>query len=719
MVTSMGLKTLKTTNLTRRFGSGLKPSGNGKASSAAEQAMTSREVELTPAAIWHAVAGSPITDDLLEWPADLFALTEVILERTQAYRFALSPPGGVEWPPSRFPSWSDVVEQAGRQWGVWVEDRKSAFPGPLAEEWSIFRERAGMPLEHLAEGRDWQMCEALLTLHAIADEACAGLGMPLDRSNGKGCIYRAHGRELLARTGSLARIRSGFVRVLPKVCTPPNGTSLRSFSRYACAHGPGVEARWHKVPVCRSGTEPQARHANLLLLPWPLRVRESDFRPVEGSVQRRTKEPFGLFEFAPSERLDLDLVDRLLVAARDEVDSVDGVLLPESAVDETDISDLEALLDRHGVAMLITGVRQRSPQAGRLPNNWVHMGVNPRLEKGASVPGSAGEQWFHIRQNKHNRWSLDEGQILQYHLGGALHPHTRWWEAMDVPRRTIHFLEHGDEIALVSLVCEDLAQIDSVAEVIRSVGPTAIVTPLLDGPQLGSRWAARYASVLADDPGSAVVTLTSFGMVQRCRPHARESSPIVALWKDPVRGLREIPLEPGAQGVLLTLCYDSATRRSVDGRCPVDNATECFDVAVHQVRAGSAGLASPESRFPTLSPHALELDELSILTAWTQALVEAMAYAPDRVEWLLADACAGAPWRRALRIAEPSPPLCEAIGFVGRAIRSVAPSGGPPALDALHIWSREDRPEEQRLERLVRRVLRSTLEPFRARQAVA
>jgi hypothetical protein len=31
---------------------------------------------------------------------------------------------------------------------------------------------------------------------------------------------------------------------------------------------------------------------------------------------------------------------------------------------------------------------------------------------------SVGERWFHIRQNKHHRWSLDEGQILQYHLGG-------------------------------------------------------------------------------------------------------------------------------------------------------------------------------------------------------------------------------------------------------------------------------------------------------------
>jgi hypothetical protein len=680
------------------------------------QAMNSQTEEPTPASTWYGLAGSPLTDELLEWPADLFALTNVILERTEAYRFVLSPPCGAEWPPRRFcPRWSDAVEEASRQWSVWVEDRKSAFPDLLAEEWGLFRERAGMPLEDLAEGRDWRMCEALLTIHAIADEACAGLGMALDRSDGKGCLYRARGRELLARTGSLARIKSHSVRVLPKVRTPPNGTSLRSFSRYAWVHGPGVKVEWHKLPVRRGGTEPHARHANLLLLPWPLRVRESDFRPLESSVQRLAKEPFGFFEFAPSERLDLDLVSRVIVAARDEVDSVDGVVLPESAVDESEVNDLETLLDRHGVAMLITGVRQRSPQPGQLPSNWVHIGASARLEKGASLPSSIGEEWFHIRQNKHNRWSLDEGQILQYHLGGALHPHIRWWEAMNVPRRTVHFVEHGDEIALVCLVCEDIAQIDGVAEVIRSVGPTVVIIPLLDGPQLSSRWAARYASVLADDPGSAVLTLTSFGMVQRSRPHGRDSCPVVALWKDPVRGRREIPLEPGAQGVLLTLCGDRATRGSADGRCPVSNVNDYFDVAVHQIRAGSAGPGLSISQSGTLGPRALQTDELTILTGWAQALAEVLAYAPECVEPLLADAHPGAPWRAALQIAEPSAQLSEAIYCIGRAIRTVTSAKGVATLDALQILCQEDGPDQHGLELLVRRVLRSTLEQVRSR----
>jgi hypothetical protein len=434
---------------------------------------------------------------------------------------------------------------------------------------------------------------------------------------------------------------------------------------------------------------------------------------MQGSVHSVDKESFGFFEFAPSEKLDLDLVSRLIVAARDEVDSVDVVILPESAVDESEIDELEAVLDRHGVVMLITGVRQRSSQPQQLPGNWVHLGVSPRLEKGASAQSSTGEQWFHVRQNKHHRWSLDENQIYQYHLGGALHPQIRWWEAMEVPRRAVQFVELGDGITLVFLICEDLAQIDNVAEVVRSVGPTLIYAPLLDGPQLSSRWAARYASVFADDPGSAVATLTSYGMVQRCRPHGRDASPVVGLWKDPVRGLREVSLEPGAQAVLFTTCGGRATRRSADGRHPVDNVTEYFDVAVYQVRAGAA--KSPLSHFQptTLAPSALESDELTILAGWAEALAEALVYDPECVEALLADAQKNSPWRVKLGIPEPSPRLSQTIDFVSQAVRGVASQNGNLSFDAFHISLLEDRPAEDALDRLVRRVLRSTLEQVR------
>ena len=677
--------------------------------------VNSNREESTPASIWHALAGGPITDEILNWPADLFALTYMILERSEAYRFVLSPPPGRVWPPKSFPTWADMVDEAGRQWSVWVDDKTSTFPVILADEWKVFCDRVDSPLDELAEGSDWRMCEAVLTLHAIADEACAGLGISLDGSDGRACVYRARGRELLARRGSLARIPTRSLRVLPKVRTLADGASLRSLSRYACVLDRGVEIRWHKVPVRRNGTDPGVRHANLLLLPWPLRARESDFHPLDGSVRRPSKDAFGFFEFAPSEGLDLDLVERLILAARDEVDSVDVVLLPESAIEESEISALEGVLGRYGVTMLVAGARQRLAEPGRLPGNWVHIGINPKLEKGASLPDSACEPWFHIRQNKHHRWLLDERQILQYHLGGALHPHIRWWEATDVPRRSIQFVELGDEITFVSLVCEDLAQIDDVAEVIRSVGPTFVYTPLLDGPQLSSRWAARYASVLADDPGSAVLTLTSYGMVQRSRPHGRDSSPVVALCKSPARGFREIPLESGAEGVLLTVCGDCATRHSIDGRRPIDNMTEYFDAAVYQVRASAAGSPLPAAESAADAQRVIEGDDLTILTGWAQALAEALAYAPECVESLLADARGTTPWRAMLGIPEPSRRLDDALRFLERAV--LVDAAIPPIVEAVLMSCCEPRLTEDGLDAFVRRVLRSAIEQVRARQA--
>jgi hypothetical protein len=404
----------------------------------------------------------------------------------------------------------------------------------------------------------------------------------------------------------------------------------------------------------------------------------------------------------------------MLVAAKDEAGSVDVVILPESGIDETDIEGLEAVLDHHGVIYLQTGVRQRVPEPGRHPRNWVHTGVNPMLEKG--VPPPSSREWFHIPQNKHHRWSLDEGQIHQYHLGGRLYPHIRWWEAMEVPRRSVQLVEVA-ELTIVTLVCEDLAQNDDVAELIRSVGPTLVVTVLLDGPQLTSRWSARYASVLADDPGSAVLTLTSYGMVQRSRPRGRDASPVIALWKDPARGSREISLEPGAQGVLLTVCIDRATRRSADGRWPVDNGTHAFDVAVQQVRAASAGSGSRGPVSATPAPRALEVDELTILTGWAEALAEALAHAPERAETLLNEASGGSPWRPSLGIPEPSPRLSEAIELVAEAVSAATPPGGVPTFDGLLAKAREGRADEEPLAALVRRVLRATLEQLRTRLA--
>jgi hypothetical protein len=101
-----------------------------------ESLMGERAGEPTLASTWEALAGARITDELLEWPADVFALTNVVLDRSEAFRFVLSPVGA--WPPARFFDWAGAVDEAGRDWSAWVEGRRTALAELLREEWSVF-----------------------------------------------------------------------------------------------------------------------------------------------------------------------------------------------------------------------------------------------------------------------------------------------------------------------------------------------------------------------------------------------------------------------------------------------------------------------------------------------------------------------------------------------------------------------------------------------------
>jgi hypothetical protein len=138
--------------------------------------------------------------------------------------------------------------------------------------------------------------------------------------------------------------------------------------------------------------------------------------------------------------------------------------------------------------------------------------------------------------------------------------------------------------------------------------------------------------------------------------------------------------------------------------------TEYFDAAVSQIRAGPAKSALSDAQPTPVVPPALGNDELSILTGWGQALAEALVYDPECIEALLAEAQGNSPWRAEFGIPDPSPQLSKAIYFIGQAVRAVASLNGHLTLDAVHISLLEDGSAEDALDRLARRVLRSTLE---------
>src|SRR5262245_6152650 len=211
-------------------------------------------------------------------------------------------------------------------------------------------------------------------------------------------------------------------------------------------------------------------------------------------------------------------------------------------------------------------------------------------------------------------------------------------------------------------------------------------------------------------------------MAQRSRPPGVDASPIVALLKDADQGFREIPLEPGAQAVLLTAAGSRTIRRTADGRRPVDTGTHYFGAAVHQIRASDAGSNSSSADTSSTDagetlPRVLDVDDLTILTGWAEAVAETLAYAPERIPALVEEARPGAAWRSELGIAEPSQGLVEAIESLDKTMAAATGAAGPPTFDLVLAAVREARSGEQPLDEMVRNVLRSTLEQLRSRQS--
>ena len=505
------------------------------------------------------------------WPPDAFALCNLVLDHTESFRFAVSPPSGRQWPPN--PLWNARVAEAAAQWRVCAGRGTSALPPLVDECWGTISRARQIPLADVASGDAWEVCEALLTLQAVADEACAGLAareMPSGRS------FESRAWKVLLEHGSLSHLSPHRVRVVPKTNLAPRGITIRSLSRYLGLVYESVDVRWRRVETTEPSTGPRRRPRkyNLMLVPWPLTVRATDFSPAPNPLGNMPSDLFGFFEFTPSSRLKVTDVSALLAAAHRQGLRADGVVLPESAVEWAEVAALEDALAEQGASVLIAGVRERPTTTG-FGRNYVHF----------SVHGDEG--WQGTDQVKHHRWCLDGSQIHQYHLSRVLDPHKLWWEAIDIGARALQVVDVGGGTTTVPLICEDLARMDEVADVLRRIGPSLVIALLLDGPQLTTRWPCRYASVLADEPGSSVLTLTSAGMAMRSRLPGLPTSRAVALWNDRSGGLHEIELAPGAQAVMVTATERTKTLWTADGRRH-EQVPDLVLSDVHQLRLGRA-----------------------------------------------------------------------------------------------------------------------------------
>lgn len=415
---------------------------------------------------------------------------------------------------------------------------------------------------------------------------------------------------------TLSAARPEMLGVLPKVRTPSVGCTLRSLSHHlALTPGRGVaRGKWTPNFVRPQDSErlmPDGQ-MNILLAPYPYTIEAQAFcgslveRPPPDDQGRATKPRFGYFDVhqhwleqpdgwenqsPPSDWRDAlpAFVDALIRAAERHNPKIHALIFPELSLDLSAFQRVrEHLEERHrNIELLIAGVSEKPMRAE----------VEP-LEAEAELPlrhgnfvavvsfnrGRGQETYRETIREKHHRWKLDADQLRSYGLLGSLSPEVQWWENIALQSRRVDFTVIRQRSVLSAMICEDLARVDPCQQLIRAVAPNLVVALLMDAPQRTARWPARYATVLAEDPGCAVLTLTSRGLM--ARQHrlglypSTGSDRIVAMWRDDQSAVPiELNCPYDAQGLLLTLTEEGSEDLALDGR--IDTSAMAFRYAGH------------------------------------------------------------------------------------------------------------------------------------------
>jgi hypothetical protein len=529
------------------------------------------------------------------WPPDVFAVAGTLVEIAGCYA---EPRFTSAWNALRYKytdEYREQIESIGSEWFL-----GGVPPKLLQELWTQligFQDRPLKSEDCTADKDDWAF--PALRLMAIADRASIGMGFNIDRLKSASeqlfpfLVFEQH-YEILKWATSAKRpklylpnipvslcnmVPAEEVCVQPKTNTPSVGCTLRSFSHHLALLPPRsvVAANW---VLAEPGDDESDRPLNILLVPFPYVLRGENFTADPHRIDRRNgyftinHEWLGHSSLAKQRTQMIDFVCGMVKEAEREVGTVHAIVFPEASLP----SDFAELVATHlatrlvNLELFVSGTVSRGSSAN--PRNRA---FTCRFHRVKILKG-----WY---QSKHHRWCLNDGQIRRYHLGHALNPDSVWWEKIDVDNRTCFFSVIRPGASLVVLVCEDLARSDPVLPVINAIGPNIVVALLMDGPQLERRWPGRYATVLADDPGSAVLTLTCLGMIRRSAMPGQDSERQVALWKQPGGAAQELSLPKGDHGLVLSLQTRASEQFTFDMRSDHGGTRQFQLTAVRGVRA--------------------------------------------------------------------------------------------------------------------------------------
>ena len=535
----------------RAFSNRLHSTGKLLAYSMVPQATSSAEFTLRD--LWRSMMprlGTKGSPSVPRWPPDVFALCAYSLRQAAAYVHVLS-----NWPPrgTATPEWGIHCEEVAGAWQHAIAGREPTLPDSVLQCWSTIAKGFDRPLSEL-RGRESRVAQAIVELMAYADQACRPFTAPPGEEPVDSVLFESLGLIQLQKNGWRSvcnEIDPSRLRVLPKSRVPQRGLTIRSLSLYASlVEGAEIETTFYDNRQWGEDLK-----INVLVLPWPFEVLPSQFRPNDRlpAEMGTMSSDFGFFTYEGrhSGRSFIPGLRRLLEEAISDCGRISMVILPELALTAREATNVRELLAGYE-CVLITGVGAAGISGHQRGSNRVQL-YSPGMKP--------------VEQEKHHRWKLDNSQIMQYSLGSSLYHAKAWWEHIDLSTRRLSFVRLAPWLNICALICEDLARPDPAGDIVRAVAPNLVVSLLMDGPQLMSRWASRHAATLAEDPGSSVLTITSLGMARLSRPsNGASRDRVIALWKEEGASAVEIELPDNRRAVVLSVSMKACKDWSADGR---------------------------------------------------------------------------------------------------------------------------------------------------------
>lgn len=517
------------------------------------------------------------------WPPDIFAIAGTLIERSSCYTEA----GPNRDDPS---SHGIYLKEIAAIVGVWTSDAKYLFKVPVRVQ-SLWKTIVGThgttDITEVMERKNetllnQDLVSALLLLFALADEVCRGMGWDHRAEDN---VFAALALGSFVNQASVpvgvpllpyspnslcALVPPSAAIVMPKTLTATVGCTIRSLSHHLALLPALNQCR----PTWALTNEPEDDSAykpiRLLVIPFPFSIPAESFSTTDDPVHlfdgTFSAAYFGLeqkwLQIAQGKALTAALLFQYVVApllqqsyAKDTT-PLTGIVMPEAALSETIANELAKLMGNEGVSFFTTGILLPDPCKGKTRNVAKTYVLHEKNDP------------HQLEQFKHHRWRLDRPQCEQYGLDfHRLSRANKWWEDINVSNRQLPFFALRRNMSMTVLICEDLARNDPAMTAVRAVGPNLVIALLMDGPQLNQRWPGKYATVLGEDPGSGVLSVTCAAMVDRSNNNrVGEKKRVIGLWRSEGSGGIEITLPDHHHAVLLDIHSCLVEQHTLDAR---------------------------------------------------------------------------------------------------------------------------------------------------------